>query len=226
MAVPSHDDGVLERRDKSEKSKRCDPLSWLTAWDAYALAAAALGQLPFDAAMRHKACVSEIFLTAAAEGRQQMLGTLYDDLARKEWEDRSAKLGTAFDLPAAAAKIDVETLRRARALCDSHLLSVPRSPERKRPSGGGAAIAGKGNKEFGTKTDVVGKGFSAPTWKGHSKQQVRALIILIFAFFSVHCAKAKDAHSATGSKRKRLDGTVCHTCGKPGHLARDCRAKS
>ena len=55
---------------------------WSQAFDGYALAAQALDQLKFSAAMSHKCIVQELASTAGAEGRRPLLGVVYDDVAR------------------------------------------------------------------------------------------------------------------------------------------------
>ena len=39
-------------------------------------------QLPFDAAMKHKCCVADVFVFAGSEGRSPILGVIYDEVVR------------------------------------------------------------------------------------------------------------------------------------------------
>ena len=56
---------------------------WLVAWDRYALAALAVEhQLDFSVSLLHKEVVLAIATAAAAGGRSELLGVLYDELAR------------------------------------------------------------------------------------------------------------------------------------------------
>ena len=55
---------------------------WLQAFDGYAMAAHALDQLSFKAAMAHKHIVQELASSAMAEGRKSLLGVIYDEIAR------------------------------------------------------------------------------------------------------------------------------------------------
>ena len=56
---------------------------WLVAWDRYALAALAVEhQLDFSLSLLHKEVVLAIATAAAAGGRSELLGVLYDELAR------------------------------------------------------------------------------------------------------------------------------------------------
>ena len=74
---------VSTRLRWQEASRRWSGLAvWLQAFDGYALAAQALDQLKFSAAMSHKCIVQELASTAGAEGRRPLLGVVYDDVAR------------------------------------------------------------------------------------------------------------------------------------------------
>ena len=56
---------------------------WLVAWDRYTLAAQAVDhQLTYQQALAHKEVVLEIAFSAKAAGRSELLGVLYDELAR------------------------------------------------------------------------------------------------------------------------------------------------
>ncbi len=60
---------------KSEKE--LDLATWQMAWDGYALAAAAVGQMTFQSASCHKRVILEVACNGAAEGRSTLLGVLY-----------------------------------------------------------------------------------------------------------------------------------------------------
>ena len=69
--------------DKPKKSEYKLQLPfWLAAWDSYALAAAVLGQMQYKAALQHKLVVQEVAADASAGGRKQLLGVIYDEVAR------------------------------------------------------------------------------------------------------------------------------------------------
>ena len=56
---------------------------WLIAWDKYALAALAVEhQLEYGQSLLHKEVVMAIASAASASGRSDLLGVLYDELAR------------------------------------------------------------------------------------------------------------------------------------------------
>ena len=56
---------------------------WLVAWDRYSLATVAVDyQLTMDQAWLHKEVVLSIACAAKANGRTELLGVLYDELAR------------------------------------------------------------------------------------------------------------------------------------------------
>ena len=56
---------------------------WLVAWDRYSLAAVVVDhQLTMDQAWLHKEVVLSIACAAKANGRTELLGVLYDELAR------------------------------------------------------------------------------------------------------------------------------------------------
>ena len=99
---------------------------WLMAFERYTLGAQAVDhQLSFQQALVHKEVVVEIACSAKSAGRSELLGVLYDELARfapggvrlicsccllivflfrKKWEDLSGKLGDRFDLETATKR--------------------------------------------------------------------------------------------------------------------------
>ena len=75
--------GVVLKQKRVSAGKRFLHLSsWMLAWDAYALAAAAVGQMAFLSAVRHKAVVMKIACGAPSERREHLLGPIYDQLIR------------------------------------------------------------------------------------------------------------------------------------------------
>ena len=54
----------------------------MIAFDRYALAACATGQMSFQGAMTHKNVVVDVAMTAHAEKRRPLLGVIYDEVAR------------------------------------------------------------------------------------------------------------------------------------------------
>ena len=52
------------------------------AWDRYAICAAVLGQLSFEAAMRHKACVAEVAFAAISSHKSPVFAVLFDEVSR------------------------------------------------------------------------------------------------------------------------------------------------
>jgi hypothetical protein len=104
---------------KSTDKWRLEPSKWVLAWDGYASAVAALKQacvplcqpsligracscafvqLTFGSATVHRRIGMEITVNGSAEGRRPLLGMLYDEVARKECEDKAAKIGDNFDV--------------------------------------------------------------------------------------------------------------------------------
>ena len=89
---------------------------WMVAWDRYALAAQVVEhQMEFKQSLLHKEVVISVACSASAGGRSDLLGVLYDELARsafwvfrlylsfstpvrKKWKDLSGKLGKSFDM--------------------------------------------------------------------------------------------------------------------------------
>ena len=61
---------------------RLDFAFWNLAWDRYALAAAAVGQMPFHTAMTYKHVITEVAINALAEGKSPQLAVVYDELTR------------------------------------------------------------------------------------------------------------------------------------------------
>ena len=62
--------------------RRLELQLWLPAWDAYSLAGAILKQFPYQNAVLHKRVVLKEAMTAAATNRSELVGVLYDEIAR------------------------------------------------------------------------------------------------------------------------------------------------
>ena len=92
---------AADTKEKKANERRLEPTIWALAWDSYALAAAALGQvgsfclcacvrvgghcpfckMTFEAAQRHKLIVLELVVNASGKFTP-LVGVLYDELAR------------------------------------------------------------------------------------------------------------------------------------------------
>ena len=82
-------------------------------------------------------------------------------LRRKDWEDKSAKLGKSFDISMHAGKMSEETLRRARALYDLLFAASGATQRPKSPVRTGS-----------TASTVMSHAKVQPPAKGHGKHQV------------------------------------------------------
>ena len=60
--------------------------------------AAAIKQMSFKAAMKHKGVVAEVACGAASKGQMPILAVLFDEVTRKYWEEESGKKGDRFDV--------------------------------------------------------------------------------------------------------------------------------
>ena len=99
---------------KGKPAKRSDLALWQMAWDRFALAVAMLEMVPYSAAMRHKQVVLEIAVSAATDERKPVLAVVYDELVRKEWENKSGLLGDALSVATAMVSEDDVVLKRAK----------------------------------------------------------------------------------------------------------------
>ena len=66
--------------------RRLELQLWQPGWDAYAIAGAILKQFKFPNAVLHKRLVLKEAMTAAATGRGELVGVLYDEKARHGWQ--------------------------------------------------------------------------------------------------------------------------------------------
>ena len=99
---------------KGKAARRLDLATWQMAWDRFALAAAMVKMIPFRAAMQYKQVVLEIGMGAAAEDRKPVLAIIYDEMVRKEWENKAGMLGDGFEVSDRMAQEDEVILKRAR----------------------------------------------------------------------------------------------------------------
>ena len=82
-AVVLDEDGAIrDNGSKREVARRLDLSAWLLAWDGYAMACEVTKQLPFKAAMQHKALVVQVAADAVAEQKRPILGVLFDEVSR------------------------------------------------------------------------------------------------------------------------------------------------
>ena len=72
--------------------------------------------------------VPQVAAKAAGEGRLPILAVLYDEMARKRWEDLSGKLGGAFQVGDYISRLDERVLKDAVALYDQLFKGGPRPP--------------------------------------------------------------------------------------------------
>ena len=79
---------VVSNSQKGTGGKRLDLALWMIAWDRCALAMAMLEMVSFSAAMQHKQVVLELAM-GNAEEHKSVLGVVYDEMVRKEWENKS-----------------------------------------------------------------------------------------------------------------------------------------
>ena len=121
VAVHIDSDGSLKKGQDHNKecAKRLDFSAWLMAWRRYAIgqsfkhapglqivldllfsAAAVLKQMSYKKAVAHEEMVVEVACQAESSGRNRSLGVIFDEVARKHWQEQSGKLGDRFDLEA------------------------------------------------------------------------------------------------------------------------------
>ena len=180
--------------------QRLDVLRWIVAFDRFAIALAATGQLSYGKAMEHKALCQKVALEAN-EGRRGGLGVVYDEVARKAWETR-ARSGCAFDIEAVAGKLDDNLLHDAKRVYDAAgKTSAVEAAGKSKGFFGALGIVcytcGKSGHKSGECTlNTKGASKGAGGYKGAGK----------FA-------------AASKGKGKALQ---CHTCGMMGHKSDKC----
>ena len=105
------------RAKRSSKTQNLSLLQWVSAFDRYAIAAAATNQWPLHASMKHKDNCLRI-ANEAGPTRKHWLALVYDELCRKEWA-RRAYCEPDFDIAAECARIDTDLRDRAEHVYDN-----------------------------------------------------------------------------------------------------------
>ena len=142
IALDTNEFPDIDKAKGRQFNKRFLDLSvWLMAWDRYAIGATLLKQLAFEDAQHHKAVVVEVCLacfvfgcveisvflqiaaTAKSKGMGPLLGVIYDDIVRKQWEDLSMKLGDKWTIAEFVKAPQEDALRRAEVLYKSVILA-------------------------------------------------------------------------------------------------------
>ena len=139
--------------------------------------------------------------------------SLFCVCVRKEWEDRSAKLGDGFSINETMAALSEEFLRRARALHDQLL----GSPEKADPGPAKGTAPVKHQVCVCVCVCVICVSRDISLLQGWSN-----------ASWSSSSWKMKPTWEANESKtwkKRTTDSSACWKCGKPGHAAKDCTAK-
>ena len=62
--------------------------------------------------------VLQVAAKAAGEGRRPILAVLYDEMARRKWEDLSGKLGGSFQVADYVGRLDERVLKDTGTLYD------------------------------------------------------------------------------------------------------------
>jgi len=194
---------MAERLGAAKNVKqRLDVLRWIVAFDPYAIALSATGQLSYGKAMEHKALCQKVALEAN-EGRRGGLGVVYDEVARKAWEAR-ARSGCTFDIESVAGKLEDTLLHDAKRVYDAAGKLAADEASRKLKGANGAGA-------FNCHTCGKSGHKSHDCWlnaKGASKG----------------AGGSKGAGKAAGSAATKGKGKVahCYTCGMIGHKSDTC----
>ena len=131
---------------EDKKQRKLDPVRWLVAFDRYALAAAATGQLTLGAAMAHK----DTCLRLGAVVGQRLLGVTYDELVRRSWAERSVCGDVNFDIEEAALAEDAVCVKEARAALEPvGAQGAAPGNNRQAATGSGQAFAGAASRGKG-----------------------------------------------------------------------------
>ena len=93
-------------------------IQWMAAFDRYAIAAAANGQLTMPQALAHKNLVLNVCWKACAGGRRTSVGLFYDELVRKDWAARAYHGDETLNLRTACKTKDKDLLEQAEGLYD------------------------------------------------------------------------------------------------------------
>ena len=102
----------------SKPKQRLSLLSFVAAWQQYALAADATGQLCFPSSTAHLTNVLMVGEQAHSNHRKQGLALVYDEVARKRWSDKAYKGVSGFCVNKAALTVDENVLKEAERLYD------------------------------------------------------------------------------------------------------------
>jgi hypothetical protein len=108
---------------------------WTAAFHKYALAAAAAGQLQFSAALAHLDSCLRVADQARAGGRTPALASVYDEVVRKKWSQRTESCFPGFNVNAAALTFDKEALSAAESLYDRRGKKKEPRPRAESPRG-------------------------------------------------------------------------------------------
>ena len=103
------------------KAKRLNSMQWVVAFDRYAVAAAATGQMSIALALAYKNMIMEIMMTSKAEKRTAISGVIYDELVRKDWANRAYNSDRSLDLIHGTPTAEDKFKDRARAVFDSYI---------------------------------------------------------------------------------------------------------
>ena len=107
-----------------EKTKvKLTMLQWQAAFDRYALAAAAAKQWDLHASMAHKDVVFQVAAQAPSKGRRQWLGIIYDELARRDWAERTFSGDSKLDVNVASLELCTKLLNKAELVFDQQAAS-------------------------------------------------------------------------------------------------------
>ena len=87
---------------------------WTVAFDKYALAAQATGQMSLAAAYAHKEVCLGVAFRAHIDGRTHKLGVVYDEVARRSWAQRASSEEAGFLVNRAAGQLDLTLLHLAQ----------------------------------------------------------------------------------------------------------------
>ena len=96
-------------------------VQWQAAFEAYSVAAAALGQWCYASSCAHKSICMRIAYGALKEKRRHTLAIAYDEVARKRWSKIAYSGDTRFNVDFASTRLDESILREARDLYDEKM---------------------------------------------------------------------------------------------------------
>jgi hypothetical protein len=154
-----HDDStetVLEMRKalgfKQKIKKSLNLLQWITAFDAYAISAAALDQWCYTSALTHRSNCIRIAYNSLREKRRHSLAVFYDELARQKWSRCAYSGDPAFKIDYASLRIDDEVLKEAREKYDEAEMKPPAD----KVTDASVSSSNRGWKRYGSSWDTRG----------------------------------------------------------------------